>query len=238
MSYLYLIINLFTISYPLAQSFERRLQYYKRWKALLPAMSITAAFFLVWDVWFTHLGVWGFNERYLTGIYVSLLPMEEWMFFFTVPFASIFIYECVWYFLPTVENFKGLSTSSIVLGIILIITAIIFSTQAYTFCNFLFAGIFLVFVGWKNPVWQAKFWTGYFLVLIPFLVVNGILTGSFIEEPVVWYNNQENFGIRLLTIPIEDTIYALLLLLMNVYFYELFIKKMNLLRTREHYSGL
>ncbi|MFT7666352.1 MAG: lycopene cyclase domain-containing protein [Patiriisocius sp.] len=50
-------------------------------------------------------------------------------------------------------------------------------------------------------------------MLIPFLIVNGVLTGSFIENEVVWYNNAENLNFRITTIPIEDTIYALGMLL-------------------------
>lgn len=237
MTYLYLLINLFTISYPLAQSFERRLQYYKRFKALFIAIGLTAVFFIVWDIWFTSIGVWGFNEKYLTGINIIILPLEEWLFFLTVPFASVFIYECVWYFLPQIQNFKGISSATMMLGLILLGLSFIYRFQAYTFCNFLFAGIFTFYVGLKNPSYLAKFWTSYFIHLAPFLMVNGILTGSYIDEEVVWYNNAENLSIRFYTIPIEDTVYALLLFLMNVYFYELFIKKFKLGRTRPIVNG-
>lgn len=237
MTYLYLLINLFTISYPLAQSFEKRLQYYKRWKALFPAILITGSFFVIWDIWFTDMGVWGFNDKYLTGLHISLLPLEEWLFFLTVPFASVFIYECVWYFLPKIKNFKGLSVITMTLGALLIMSALLFRYQAYTFCNFLFGGIFTLYIGWKNPNYLAKLWTGYFIHMIPFLLVNGVLTGSYLDEPIVWYNNTENLSIRLFTIPVEDTIYALLLLFMNVFFYECFIKKFNLNRTRTNQIG-
>jgi lycopene cyclase domain-containing protein len=43
-------------------------------------------------------------------------------------------------------------------------------------------------------------------VLIPFLIVNGLLTSI----PVVIYNDNENLGIRIYTIPIEDTVYGML----------------------------
>ena len=43
-----------------------------------------------------------------------------------------------------------------------------------------------------------------------------MLTGSFIEGEVVWYNNAENLGIRLGTIPIEDIAYAFNMLFMSI----------------------
>jgi lycopene cyclase domain-containing protein len=60
-----------------------------------------------------------------------------------------------------------------------------------------------------------------FLVMIgPFLIVNGILTGSWIENEVVWYNNNENLGIRVFTIPVEDFVYAFTLILSCLFFTE------------------
>lgn len=58
-------------------------------------------------------------------------------------------------------------------------------------------------------------------MLIPFFIVNGVLTGTGIEGNIVWYNDEQNLGIRLLTIPVEDSAYAFSLILMNlVLFYK------------------
>jgi len=57
----------------------------------------------------------------------------------------------------------------------------------------------------------------YLLVYsVPFIVVNGLLTGSWLHVAVVWYDNAQNLWLRLLTIPAEDFIYGLALLSMNV----------------------
>ena len=60
---------------------------------------------------------------------------------------------------------------------------------------------------------MQPFFATYLVVLIPFFIVNGMLTGTGIEDQVVWYSNAENMGLRMGTIPVEDTIYNLGMLL-------------------------
>lgn len=67
---------------------------------------------------------------------------------------------------------------------------------------------------------MSRFYAAYLVILIPFTIVNGLLTGSWIGEPVVWYNNDENLAVRFLTIPVEDVFYGMLMLGMSVSIYE------------------
>jgi lycopene cyclase domain-containing protein len=64
------------------------------------------------------------------------------------------------------------------------------------------------------------FYTAFGMILVPFFLVNGILTGTFLDEEVVWYNEQAIMGMRLGTIPIEDLFYGMLMMLLNVSVYE------------------
>jgi lycopene cyclase domain-containing protein len=225
---LYLYIMLFSLSYPLVQSFEQRLQYYKKWKALFLAIAISATAFIIWDELFTTWGVWGFNPDYLLGIYLGHLPLEEILFFIIVPFSSVFIYECVRYFLPKLKNWKGASKIVYVTGALLIILAVIFRENLYTGVTFSVTGLFLLMHGFLNKSYLPDFIISYVIHLIPFLLVNGVLTGSFIASPIVWYDNTEIIGIRIGTIPVEDSIYGLLLFLLTVTFYEYFKIKFNI----------
>ena len=226
---LYFTLHLITISFPLVRSFEYRVKYYKKWAPLFLAIGITAAFFIAWDVIFTHLGVWGFNAKYLSGLYLINLPVEEWLFFVTVPFASIFIYENVVYFLPKGFRWEIARNIFIALAACLLIVAGLNWDRYYTFYNLLGTALLLLYVSlYLKPKYLSHFLIAYLFVLIPFFGVNGILTGSFIDEPVVWYNDAENLGIRLGTIPIEDTMYGLFLLLMNVSLYEYFKSKLTI----------
>ncbi len=225
MEWLYFILLGGSILFPFAWSFERRVTYYKKWKYLFPAIFLTAIFFLVWDEIFTQRKVWGFNDDYITGLMLGSLPLEEVLFFIIIPFCCVFIYECVGYFLPGNKSYKNIRTFTYSLGALLLVIAAFNTHRDYTFWNFTFTGLLLLFTGYKNPTWFSKFWISYLYHLIPFFIVNGVLTGSFIEEQVVWYNNSENFGVRLFTIPVEDTMYSLLLLLMNISYYEFFKTK-------------
>lgn len=226
---LYLFINIGTVLFPLLFSFEKRVAYYKWWKFLIPAMAITATIFLIWDYYFTKLGVWGFNEQYLTGIYIGNLPLEEILFFFTVPYASIFIYAFLnklWPETPFLNKWENpISTGILLFALILLITNY---NNAYTALNCGYAIILLSLQKWViKGGYMGKFYRFYLWHLIPFFIVNGILTGTGIANEVVWYNNAENLGIRMGTIPIEDSLYSLSLMLMTITIYEYLAKRYN-----------
>ena len=226
--YYYLLINIFTISIPLLRSFESKVYFISRWKGLLLGITITAIVFIIWDISFTNMGVWGFNETYLTGVHIANLPIEEWLFFITVPYACMFIYEALNYYIKKDILGKISYQLSYLLIVVLFVLGFIFIEKWYTGLTFIFTASYLLFIViYVKPTYLGRLYTGYLVSLIPFLLVNGILTGSFIPDEIVWYNNSENLSIRIFTIPIEDSIYMLLLLLMNISIYEWWKDKNN-----------
>ncbi len=221
--YTYLLINLFSISIPFIASFDRRLKFYREWKYFFPGMLLTLAFFIAWDVLYTHWGIWGFNERYLTGIDIINLPLEEWLFFITIPYACVFTYVALKYLVK--KDYLGPYQKSIswVLIIVLAVIGVIHYDHLYTSVTFGLTAIFLLLHLYVfKSAYLGRFYFTWLFILIPFFIVNGILTGSGIEEEVVYYNDAMNMGIRMFTIPVEDSVYGMLLILMNVTFYEKF----------------
>jgi lycopene cyclase domain-containing protein len=208
---------------PLLLSFDRKVAFYKNWKYLFPAVFITAAIFIVWDVYFTRIGVWGFAPEHLSGIHLVSLPLEECLFFVVIPYASVFTYDVVKaYFLKIKGNRIAGILNLVLLGASVALT-IIYRDRAYTLSTFFLVSILLILHQWiLKREWMNRFYFSYALVLFPFLIVNGLLTGTAIPGEVVWYNDAENIGIRIGTIPVEDIFYGFSLILMNVTLYEYF----------------
>ena len=219
--YYYLLINIFTISVPLIRGFEPRIRFLSRWRGLLLGVIAAGIPFIIWDVIFTANGIWGFNETYLTGLSLLNLPVEEWLFFITVPIACIFIYEVLILFVKRDVLAILAYPITYTLIVILLFLGILNLKLAYTSVTFLFTAAYLLFmVVFVKPDYLGRLYLAYVVSLFPFLLVNGILTGSFIPNEIVWYNDAENLAVRLFTIPIEDSVYLLLLLIINISVYE------------------
>ncbi|GHC64705.1 lycopene cyclase domain-containing protein [Ulvibacter litoralis] len=214
MEYLYLWLDLGSLSIPFLVSFHPKLQFHKKWRSLFPAIAIMMAFFIPWDSAFTQNGFWGFNETYVTGYKIFSLPIEEWLFFICIPYACLFTHYSVAYLFPKIPFSEKTTNIIYTLLMTLLLGGLIYNYDRwYPLVNFSYAILLLGFVyNYKRPL-LAQFLPTFIIILIPFLLINGILTGTGIDDEVVWYLSSETMNIRILTIPIEDSIYALSMLL-------------------------
>lgn len=212
--YLYLTLNLGSISIPLLYSiFEKDFHFIQYFKKVIIAITMIAIPFLIWDAFFTEMGVWGFNADYHLSLEILGMPIEEWMFFFCIPYACIFTHEVLKFYLPNYKlSRKNTINLSVFLLLVITILLVFNLGKWYTTVNFVWF-ILLLSYSLKNQIIALQsYFPSFLIILIPFFIVNGVLTGSFIENPVVWYNNEENIGVRLFTIPLEDVFYAFNLL--------------------------
>jgi len=167
------------------------------------------------------MGVWGFNEKYTIGVKVFKLPLEEILFFICIPFACLFTYHCLNTFFSIRWNKKAENAVIAFFSGFLLIIGVLFIDRLYTSVTFISTAVLLVVLKFVvNVKWLPGILTIYPILLLPFFIVNGILTGTCLSQPVVWYNDSEDLGIRLITIPVEDIIYGLEMILINLLFYE------------------
>lgn len=221
----YLLINILIISVPLVLSFDKNLKYYRKIPYLLQSMLFISTAYIVWDVIATKRGDWAFSPDHLIGIYFWGLPLEEILFFITVPYSCIFIYETIKFYVKE-KYFNVKPDLFYIPAAILIIISFFFYEQNYTFTVGIYtASFFIGSILFKSQVLNSRaFWLTMLICFIPFFIVNYFLTSI----PVVTYNNEAFFGERFITIPYEDFFYSFSMISLWILFYDLAKEKIKL----------
>ncbi len=212
-NFTYLLLLSGIIVFPLVFSFNKELKFYIRLKHLMPAIFITAALFIYWDIGFEKAGIWSFNPKFTVGFKILNLPLEEWLFFIVVPYALSFINEVLRFKIPELVKPMILVAVSFILLVVFAMITWENRERFYTYNNFLFLTLFLGYVIFRNRYRDHFYWfyTTWIISLIPFMIIDGILTSL----PVVEYNPAHIMGIKIFTIPVEDFAYLFLLYLMT-----------------------
>ena len=220
MSY-YLKILILSTFVPVIFSFHPKVKFYIYYKSIFRATLLVSLIYILWDIIFTKLGIWGFNNQYLNGFYIFNLPIEEILFFLCIPFCCLYTYHLVEKF--NISFFKNTDWEKINVYFlfIVLVLGLINYTKLYTFICFIMFSLVLFIVNKSSININFNFfYTTFILIIIPFLIINGALTGLFFDQTVVWYNNKEILGLRIFTIPVEDAFYAHQLILLNLMFYK------------------
>lgn len=222
MKFTYLLINFFSILVPFLRSFEPKLRFYRKLRYYIPAILLTALFFIIWDYFKTKAGVWSFNDRYILGIKIGGLPLEECLFFFTIPYACVFVYEALSYYIPRLVFTPRLRNILYALSVLSFFSSLFIFPKTYTFSVLFIIGLVLpIAIRILNKEQLDKLLLSYLICFIPMFIVNGLLTAL----PVVLYDDTRNLGIRLGTIPVEDFIYFAIFHTMNISIYAFLSKK-------------
>ena len=222
---MYLYTNLAILIFPLLLSFDKRIKYYTKFKALAIATVIVAAIFIAWDAVATLRGHWSFNPLYVLNFKIIGLPIEEILFFLTVPYSTLFAYEGFKYFIKDrkikIPNVIIYSFVSLFFAL-----ALIFFSREYTFLACLSVALtLLVTLKYFGQLLTSKIY--YFFItfgVLVFLIFNYILTSI----PIVEYSPSAITGFRVLTIPVEDFMFNFSLLTLYLCFYTKFKRHFNL----------
>ncbi len=217
--YTYIWVDVLCVVFPFIFSFHPKIGFSKQWKYFLTPWLVTALFFVVWDIFFTSINVWWFDSRYVIGMWWQGMPVEEYLFFLCIPYSCVFTYHVLTSLLKvdfTKWEQKAKAFTIYVLIPVLVIVGTIYHNRYYTFSTAILLAIALIIAVLVRFKYFAQFYFSYSILLIPFTISNGVLTGSFLGRVVVHYNNTHNLGIRMLTIPVEDIFYGMLLIFMTV----------------------
>jgi len=213
----YLVFNLLVVIGPLALSFDSRVRFVRRWPTALFAALCLLVPYVLWDALVTGRH-WWFNPHYTAGTFIGPLPAAEWLFFITVPFSSLFVWEVLRYYRPRQHAagerrppfwlWAALPLSGVLLWLGKEYTALVIALLALTV--------------WADLHWggrilaRANFWPYAALLAGLMLICNGYLTA----RPVVLYAPAYQLDWRIGTIPVEDFLYGYSLLLGCTSLYE------------------
>lgn len=219
-SHAYLYLMAFSLFFPFMLSFDRKVHYVGSWKYLLSVFVWVSSLYIVWDVLFTRWEIWEFNPDYISGLRLWGLPVEEISFFLVVPFACIFIYECI----KAYELRKYLGVFSVWLMRAALLGGVILGFAHFGGYYTSTAVVVLTLAGfymeWKFTKSERQdIYIMLLLSYIPFFIINGILTGWSTEAPIVVYNDSQNLPWRLGSIPIDDALYQAGMMMWMVFVY-------------------
>lgn len=223
MNWTYILVLISTLFFPVILSFESRVNYFKTWRNVFLSAFIISIPFLVWDYFFTEWSFWGFNDNYISGIKLLNLPIEEIAFFIVIPFACTFVYEVVKYYFRNYRLTLFNKLFFIAVPLYAILISLFENPGYYTFAVTITSSIILVWLIIKKE--YTKIPLAFTICFIPFLIMNGILTGAVTDQPVVWYSEAQKITGRIITIPFEDVLYNFTLLVSNMLLFEFLQKR-------------
>lgn len=186
--------------------------YFPNLRGLVFVWLFVSTSWLILDAWQHAAGFWGYNPQYVSQIQVLNLPLEEALFFYLIPLATLVL----WHAIP-VSRTAVLLGKGVVIGQILLALLMLFAPWPLPLRSAIDLVLCLVALGLiirldllQRPVLA---WTA--VTAGCFLVANTYLTAL----PIVLYNADHMVPWRLGTIPVSDIHYnlAFLWLVLAVY---------------------
>lgn len=190
----------------------------QRWRAAWGAVAAAAVPYLIWDALVTGRH-WWFNPRFILGVRLAGLPVEEVLFFFTMPFACLFSWQVIFHGdrdlpLPGLRAVYAPALALVPLG------AWLFAARGLEYTG-LALGSFGLAAAVDLALRTRVLARPRFLALLAFVVaLTTLFNGYLTARPVVLYDEHYQLGIRVLTVPVEDYVYGLSLVYLAAVFFQ------------------
>ena len=203
--WLYTLIPLAIIAGPLALSFDQKVHFISHIVPVLVATLSIGCLYLLWDIVVVKRGDWAFNDQFVGQARIFNLPIGEILFFLTVPYACLFLYEVGVAYIGRAMVLAWPVWASWVLAGIAIIAVVVYRRQGYTVLALGSMAVFLVAQAMVFPELPGRSDFLFFMGsgLLVFVLFNGIYTAL----PTIFYNQHAIWGVRVFSIPLEDFFY-------------------------------
>lgn len=233
---LFLLINVVVILIPVVVSMWKDTFYEIHWTALILSILCSGIFFTLRNYYFINIGVKTYNPEHIIGTTIYGVPIEDMLFFITVPYAFIFIYRWVTKYFQFLEIQQFTYIFSLTLTITSILLSIIYYNYIYTFLTVSVLAVLngIVYFGY-TPKWYSKFLIAFFIVTLHYILIDGIITLT-VENKIVNHAEGSVIGLYFFSIPIEDILGFFLLFLMVTTYYEVFQRKLASNKKEESYE--
>lgn len=211
----YLLFNVAVLSSLLGTAFVT-VRFWSRWRGFLRGLLFVSGPFVLWDMYAAASGHWFFNQDYTFSARFQGLPIEEILFFISVPAACMFVWSTTARFHSGVFMPRKYLQFALLAAFVAGIGFGIACDRPYTRIV-LIVGAFTclamaIFSRWINTF---RFLLFELVTFALFLISNSVLTGL----PIITYGNDAITGYRVGTIPIEDFVYNFALINMFLLFF-------------------
>lgn len=218
----YLAFNLLVFLPPLLLSIFSDVKTYKNWRPIGLSLLLVSVPFIIWDIWAAANNHWFFSTTYITNPRYFGIPIEEMLFFITVPFAMCFVWDVLGKYIHS-KPVSGILAATGISLISLTALVLLFAqwnrgyTRSAAIATILAVTV-IILSGW----WcRNRFWWFQLILFALFLFANTFLTAL----PVITYGDTSAIGYRIGTIPIEDFLFNFALINLFVITYDYFVRK-------------
>lgn len=194
--------------------------FWRQWRSAVRALLLVSIPFIVWDMLAAHAGHWFFNPTYTLAGRLYGLPIEEVLFFVTVPLACM----VVWVLLarmaqPNAAVAPRYVVKAVLYGVAaaLVLLAAISEGRTYTRLALLAAAGTCLVLLWRVQLAVTKRFVLFQACSFGlFMLCNTLLTAL----PIITYGAAAVTGWRVGTIPVEDFLYNFALVNLFLVAYE------------------
>ncbi len=210
----YLIFDFIVGVMPLLGLAMYRRGIWPKWSAAIKAILPVGSLYLIWDQLVTN-SWWKFNPRFTLGLHIGNLPIEEILFFLVVPYSCLVL----WVNLNQLDKRNWSFPIEQVLGLVFTGWGVVaLYNQKWYSLTVCLVSLVLLFCSWKAGFWLRKKSVSIFGVIVIALTI--IFNGYLTARPIVQYASSPISNIRIGSVPVEDIVYGMNLILAISLLYE------------------